>query len=75
MENGKTWRARDMFRQLDALTETKIFSQLYAKYVHDNDFPDMRATWQNLGVSTRRDRVSLYEDAPMASVRSAIMKG
>jgi predicted metalloprotease with PDZ domain len=75
MENGKTWRARDMFRQLDQLTNTKIFSQLYEQYVHDDSFPDMQTTWQNLGISTRHDRVSLSEDAPMASVRSSIMKG
>jgi hypothetical protein len=75
MENGKTWRARDMFKQLDNLTDTDVFSSLYKEYVFDHDFPDMRPTWENLGVSTRRNTVSLNEDAPMASVRSAIMKG
>lgn len=75
MDNGKTWRARDMFRQLDQLTRTKIFSQLYDEYVLDENFPDMHPTWQSLGINTRHDRVSLYEDAPLASVRSAIMKG
>ena len=75
MQNGKTWRARDMFRKLDQLTNTEIFSQIYEKYVHADDFPDMRPTWQSLGISTRRDRIRLYKDAPMADVRSAIMKG
>ena len=75
MDNAKTWRARDMFRQLDQLTETKIFSRLYEQYVHDDSFPDMDPTFQNLGISTRRNQVSLNEDAPMAVVRSAIMKG
>ncbi len=75
MDNGKTWRARDMFRQLDQLTNTKIFSRLYEQYVDDESFPDMHPTWLNLGISTRHSRVSLYEDAPMAGVRSAIMKG
>ncbi len=75
MDNAKTWRAWDMFRQLDQLTETKIFSRLYEKYVHDDHFPDMQPIFQDLGISTRHSRVSLYEDAPMAAVRSAIMKG
>jgi predicted metalloprotease with PDZ domain len=75
MQNGKTWRARDMFTQLDELTDTDIFSRLYRKHVHGKGFPDMRTTWQNLGISTRYDQVSLSEDAPMADVRSAIMKG
>ena len=75
MENGKTWRAREMFTQLDKLTSTDIFTGLYKKHVHEESFPDMRSTWENLGINTRHDRVSLSEDAPMASVRSAIMKG
>lgn len=75
MENGKTWRAREMFTQLDKLTGTDIFTGLYKKHVHEESFPDMRSTWENLGINTRHDRVSLSEDAPMASVRSAIMKG
>ena len=75
MDNGKTWRAREMFSQLDALTGTGVFTALYKKYVHEEGFPDMRSTWENLGINTRHDRVSLSEDAPMAGVRSAIMKG
>lgn len=35
----------------------------------------MHSTWENLGINTRHDHVSLSEDAPMAGVRSAIMKG
>ena len=75
MDNGKTWRAREIFSQLDALTGTGVFTALYKKYVHEEGFPHMRSTWENLGINTRHDRVSLSEDAPMAGVRSAIMKG
>ena len=75
MENGKTWRAREVFTQLDTLTGTDVFMTLYKKYVHEEGFPDMRSSWESLGINTRHDRVSLSEDAPMASVRSAIMKG
>jgi predicted metalloprotease with PDZ domain len=75
MKNGRTWRAREMFTQLDKLTGTTIFTELYKKHVHEEGFPDMRSTWENLGINTWRDRVSLSEDAPLAGVRSAIMKG
>ncbi len=75
MKNGKTWRAWDMFVQLDQLTDTAVFTALYKKHVHAEGFPDMRSTWENLGVDTRHNRVSLSDQAPMASVRSAIMKG
>ena len=75
MENGKTWRAREMFAQLDGLTRTEIFMDLYQKYVHSIDFPDMRPAWKNLGINTRGDQVFLSEDAPLAKIRNAIMKG
>ena len=64
-----------MFRGLDTLTNTKVFSELYGRYVHNGGFPDLSSTMQELGINTRRNRVSLSDDAPQASVRSAIMKG
>ena len=75
LENGRTWRAKEMFAKLDALTNTKIFSDLYDKHVNAESFPDMRSTWEHLGVNTRHDRVSLTADAPLADVRTSIMKG
>jgi len=75
MKNGRTWRAKEMFAKLDELTSTKIFSALYDQHVHAESFPDMRSTWQHLGINTRRNQVSLNEDAPLAEVRTAIMRG
>lgn len=75
MKNGKTWRARELFTRLDSLTQTAIFTQLYDRYVHEGGFPDLRPTWKGLGIDTRHDRVRLKQDAPLADVRSAIMKG
>jgi len=75
LENGRTWRAREMFAKLDGLTNTKIFSDLYDEHVHAERFPDMRSTWEHLGVNTRHNQVSLTTDAPLADVRTSIMKG
>jgi len=75
MANGKTWRARELFEQLDELTGTDILTGLYQKHVHEHSFPDMRSTWDNLGINTRNNRVSLSDDAPLKDVRTAIMKG
>jgi len=75
MSNGITWRARDLFNQLDELTGTEILTGLYEKYVHDHEFPDMRQTWEDLGIKTHQHRVSLSNDAPLAEGRAAIMKG
>ncbi len=74
MANGKTWRAREMFEKLDELTGTAIFMDLYHKYVPALSFPDMRSTWENLGIKTRHNQVSLTRSAPLVDVREAIMK-
>jgi predicted metalloprotease with PDZ domain len=75
MENGVTWRARDMFVQLDRLTGTEVFMDIYNDNVHTSDFPDITPIWENLGIQTRRNKVKLTEDAPLAGVRVAIMNG
>lgn len=74
MANGTTWRARDMFQQLDKLTGTSIFMELYDEYVPAHSFPDMDTTWEELGINTRHSRVSLSPSAPLADVRNAIMR-
>jgi len=74
MANGKTWRAREMFEKLDKLTGTVIFTDLYQKYVHAHSFPDMRSSWEELGIKVRHKQVSLVQSAPMADIRMAIMK-
>jgi predicted metalloprotease with PDZ domain len=75
LENGRTWRAKEMFAKLDELSNTQIFSDLYDKHVHAENFPDMRSTWEYLGVNTRYNQVRLTADAPLADVRRSIMKG
>jgi hypothetical protein len=75
MENGVTWRARDMFAQLDALTGTTTFKNLYEDYANAEGFPDLQKTWESLGISINGKRVSLQAGAPMADIREAIMKG
>lgn len=74
MANGMTWRAREMFELLDELTGGKIFMDLYQKYVPAHSFPDMRPTWEALGIRTRDKQVSLAQSAPLSDVREAIMK-
>jgi hypothetical protein len=74
MRNGKTWRAREMFELLDDLTGSGVFMDLYREYVPAHSFPDMRSTWESLGIKTRYNQVSLTRSAPLSDVREAIMK-
>lgn len=74
MANGTTWRARDMLQQLDKLTGTSVFMDLYEQWVPSHSFPDLESTWEDLGINTRFGRVSLTSSAPSADVRDAIMR-
>lgn len=74
MANGITWRARDIFVQLDKLTGTEVFMNQYHKYVHADGFPDVDSVWKSLGIDVRSRRVILLNDGSLTEIRDAIMK-
>lgn len=69
----RTWSAHELFLELDELTGTDVFSDLYARYADARKFPDLRAVYAQLGLVGSADRLRLEPDAPMAGVRDAIM--
>ena len=73
--NGHTWRARELFRKLDQLTGTDIFTDLYAEHARSEDFPDIQPTYQALGVEADSRWIGLQDEARLADVRRAITKG
>jgi len=74
LSNSETWRAKVMFEKLDALTDSRVFSDLYQKYVNSEDFPDLQETWNALGIDINNNQLNLKEDAPLLTPRTAIMK-
>jgi len=75
ISNGKTWRAREMFERLDELTGTHIMTGLYDRYVPAYGFPDLRSTWDDLGISIHHGKVTLLNSAQMSDIRKSIMNG
>lgn len=75
MDSERRWRALNLFRQLDRITGTQIFTALYEKHVPGHSFPDLTETWRSLGIMARFNRVRLSDEAPLATVRSSIMGG
>ena len=73
MENGVTWRARDMFAQMDRLSDTDVFTGLYRKFVNADTFPDTGPVLQNLGVDVQGNQLVLLDDGPLSRVRESIM--
>jgi predicted metalloprotease with PDZ domain len=75
LQTSHSWRAREVLSQLDQLTGTSVFMDLYREHVFDDEFPDVTPTYRELGLEFRFNRVRLVQDAPLVDVREAIMGG
>jgi predicted metalloprotease with PDZ domain len=69
------WSALDLFAQLDRLTGTTVFAELYEQHVRSNRFPDLEECYGVLGLrpDPTGERVELVEAAEQRALRDAIM--
>ena len=72
---GKRWRAKEMFAQLDRLTGFSIFTDLYREFERTGLFPDVSATYAQLGLVPGAGQVAINGDAPWGRIRHYIMNG
>ena len=60
--------------QLDRLTGTTVFTELYRAHVDSNDFPDLGALYDELGLRPMSaTSLRIDPDAPGAAICAAIM--
>jgi hypothetical protein len=69
------WPIARVLRTGDAAVGTSTLEDLYARMRDAPVTPDLRRLWHELGVDAAGTPVRLTEDAPLASVRLAIMRG
>jgi hypothetical protein len=70
----KAWHAEDLMLRMDALTETKVFTELYSHEVKARGFPDLSDTYRRLGLKAVADgELRLDPGAPRSADRDAIM--
>jgi len=74
-DSGRSWRARELFDELDRLTGQQVFSELYDQHVQDAAFPDIGVTLDYLGVEPETESIELVTGAPWSHVREEIMSG
>jgi hypothetical protein len=72
-EEGRVWRAQELFRELDRLTGHTVFLDLYQEHVMDDEFPDLSQTYGQLGLVPRSGSILLEPDAPDGQIRHQIM--
>jgi len=66
------WTVARIFSVGDRATGTHVLADLYAKMGDKPYAPDLRALWQDLGVSAQNGRVRFNDTAPLAPIRRAI---
>ena len=72
-DTTRSWRARDLFADLDRLTGHDVFLDLYRQHVPETKFPDLDETYDLLGIKPGRWRLQLDSDAPWSPIRQSIM--
>jgi hypothetical protein len=71
----RSWRARELFTELDRITGTTVFSRLHREHVSDVEFPNLSNTFKQLGLVSESESIRLDPEAPWGRIRFYIMKG
>ena len=73
VNSAEIWSGKELAGQLDKLSETKIFSQLFTEFSNGTEFPEYQTTFKALGVSIPKSKSSIVEIATN-SLAQQIMK-
>lgn len=68
------WRARDLLARMDAITGTRVFTELHDQQIPSPEFPDLRELYDGLGFVVREGELQFTESAPHVTLREAIMQ-
>lgn len=71
----RSWSAPELMGELDRLTGTGVFMELYRKYVDSDHFPELGALYADLGLQPMSETsLRLDPTAPQAAICAAIMR-
>lgn len=71
----RSWSAPELLGELDRLTGTGVFMELYRKYVDSDHFPELGALYADLGLQPMSETsLRLDPTAPQAAICAAIMR-
>lgn len=55
INGSKIWQGKNLVKQLDHLSSSSIFSQLYREFANHSDFPSYENTFKQLGIILSKD--------------------
>jgi hypothetical protein len=73
LPSERMWGGQELFLELDRLSATSVFSNLYDRFADRGGFPPVEALYADLGIRLIGDEVRLVDRAPSALVRRSIM--
>jgi hypothetical protein len=73
LQDAHLYSASEIFAILDRESGTHVFKDLYDRWTPSTEFPDLRATFKNLGIVEQNDEIRLDNTAPFSRVRDAIV--
>ncbi len=74
LPSDRGWSALEFLRQLDRLTESDVFTGLYARYAYSSQFPDLRAIYSQLGLRREGTGLHFAGEGSAARLRAEIMQ-
>ena len=69
----RTWSGQEFFKQMDKLTNTRLFSQIYGQYTETDHFPDMAPVFSELGIAVDGGKIQLEKRGLKAVLRQEMM--
>ena len=76
LDTGRGWSAKQLFTELDRISQTDVFMTLYQQEVLRSAYPDYQSLLQTLGiVKNYNGKIVFNDDAPMVVIRKRIAKG
>ncbi len=74
LPSSRTWEGRELFARLDTLSGTNVFTRNYDRYADRPGMPPYAQTLKVIGVKFNGNAVQLDDLAPLAAIRSTIMR-
>jgi predicted metalloprotease with PDZ domain len=76
LNTGKGWSAKQLFTELDRISQTDVFMTLYQQEVLKKSYPEYQSLLKTLGVNlSYYGEIILNDEAPMANIRKRISQG
>ena len=69
------WSARELLEKMGEISGSDIFENLYTEYVEGAAFPDLEASYRELGIRRADGRVVFSNNPGQRALRDAIMNG